>query len=187
MEMYRFIYETLSKYYLTKEDYLNYDFDRDGPLIVYNFDSNFEEYSIWDRESNVSTTYDDLFSSNIVSCLGVGKNPWNWVLDWKDVDTVEHPIHGLYRKRNGKILWEDMKSDEQWNNFPMDGKIGWRGPMVKVDLLKELELPEVYWENHESNVVTFNEGKMEDYPVVEYDTANKSIEDYGPCGIETCM
>jgi len=155
MEMYDFVQRFSGKYYLSKSDYLNHDFEKDGQIDTYNFDAHFEEYGgIWtncgvttNTPSDTAVSYDTLFKCNKCS-FGKRNKIWKWNVI-NDAGTFCHPIHGYFRDENGKRYWGEIDTLEKWENYPDHGKIGFRGPVIKVDVLKRAdennELPLVYW------------------------------------------
>lgn len=160
MEMYEFIYLFAGKYYLSKADYLAHDFAQDGPLKTYTFDGNFEEYGIWDTiPTDVPMSYTEFFKHNLYHFERKPDDAeWEWH-SWPvdedgkaTIEEVKHPIHGLFRNERG-MYWNELDTLEKWENFPNDGKIGWRGPTIKTDVLEDAgktgQLPEVHWIPHD--------------------------------------
>ena len=79
--------------------------------------------------------------------------PWLWSFsDYNhppDSEGYCHPVHGFFESPSGEKYWYPINCKEVWDKYPLNGKIGWRGPLIlksKLDRLeKQRKLPNVYW------------------------------------------
>ncbi|AYV75426.1 MAG: hypothetical protein Terrestrivirus1_300 [Terrestrivirus sp.] len=119
------------------------------------WDKNFEEYWIWEHAEE-KTYYDPcvFFKSNRCKLTYKGDMQWDIYFDFGD--TFTHPVHldvsSLQTdwtwypidELDGKIHSDWTTKHIHWTEFPDTTRVGWRGPIMLWDKLKDL--PQIYYD-----------------------------------------
>jgi hypothetical protein len=131
------------------------------------WDTNFEEYWIWDSaEKNKSYDPFIFFKSNRCKITYKGNMLWDIYFDFGD--TCTHPVHLDVSSLQTNWTWyeineldgqihitEEILDEKQsilsdwtpkhiyWTEFPDTTRVGWRGPIMLWDKLKDL--PQVFY------------------------------------------
>jgi len=156
-EMYDWIKKT-KPYHLILGEVLKLEI---GDIVeVAMFDSNFEEYDIWNNIKPGEILPAPMFFKHNKSTL-IYKGNLVWDIEYDFGETIEHPVHicteGINSKsyftksENGniKIKSEAFTNGEKkyqiinCKNLSSQTRVGWRGPMIKWEHLSHL--PPVYW------------------------------------------
>ena len=156
MEVYGWIRD-YRLYHLTIGDILKCSVGDELDVVI--FDRNFEESGIWDKlHPDVEYDPTEFFKYNHHKLKYNGDMKWDIIFNWGK--TFEHPIHLNVEHLATRWTWvvlgedgfvdiaerlpdDDKKTDNirksvrlHWNGFPSRTRIGWRGPIMLWEDLK---------------------------------------------------
>jgi hypothetical protein len=159
MEMYKFIKESSSEH-LTIADVKK--LKPGDKLDVVIWDRNFEEHWIWDEaESEKLYNAEKFFKYNRANITYLGHMRWELHLNYGD---FKHPIHLDISNLETKRTWVTIDEKDgcvhltneivkqgcvpthlHWSEFHETTRVGWRGPIMLWDKLKDMS--QVYNKN----------------------------------------
>lgn len=163
LEMYQWIKDT-RPYHLNLKEVQNWQKGEKREVVM--FDRNFEEYDIWENiKQKTSLPATTFFKHNKGTLTYKGDLKWDITYDFGE--TIEHEVHISTASLSTSWKWVNIENNhieiknEVLDNrvtlpshkskmkipiskFPLETRVGWRGPMIEWKYLSKL--PPVYWE-----------------------------------------
>lgn len=157
INMYDFIYEHTKEKHLRLSDIQN--LNPGDQLDVVIWDSNLEEYGIWDKlKKDTHYSPEEFFKSNHHQLTYLGNYEWDiyFTFEEGDLDPYRHPVHimlkdseNIFEIHDGYVCLPKFNGEQKKicpvDEVDKDCKIGWRGPMMLWSDLLSYNSQKVYY------------------------------------------